>query len=248
VPTGSIGAVTTSGGMPRSVQLSGPLWVAAALALTAGYLDAHVYQHVAEVFVANMSGSLVLLGIGVVDGEASTNLAFVAVIVAFVLGAALAHLVHARRRAEGRPLRPALLVAVEAALVVAAAVWLLATDLPPAGPGTPWEAFPVLVVLAFAMGLQNAVVLAVGSVAVATTYETGSIDRLGRAAAEVLVSATADRRTQRQVVGVLATVVLTYVVGAALGAAAGSSPMWLLAALAPLAAVASRVAPRRPRP
>ena len=123
-----------------------------------------------------MSGSMVLLGIGVVDGEASANLALVAVIAAFVLGALLAHLAHARRRSAGRPLHPVSLVAAEAALVVAAAAWLVVTDLPPPGPGTPWEEFGVLVTLAFAMGLQNAVVLAVGRVAVATTYETGSID------------------------------------------------------------------------
>jgi uncharacterized membrane protein YoaK (UPF0700 family) len=226
-------------------QLSDPLWVAAALAIAAGYLDAHVYQHVTQVFVANMSGSLVLLGIGTVDGEASTNLAFVTAIAAFVLGAALAHLAHARRRAAGLALRPARLVAVEVALVVAAAVWLLVAD--PATPdaGTPWMAFPVLVTLAFAMGLQNAVVLSVGKVAVATTYETGSVDRLGRAVAEVLAMPSADRRSERRVVWVLATVVATYVVGAALGAAAGSSPVWLVAALVPLAAVALRVA--RPR-
>jgi uncharacterized membrane protein YoaK (UPF0700 family) len=241
VSAGSIGVVTSSASPDQVGQLSGPLWVAAGLALTAGYLDAHVYQHVAEVFVANMSGSLVLLGIGVVDGEASTNLAFVAAIAAFVLGAVLAHLAHARRRTAGLPLRPAALVASEAVLVLAAAGWLLATDLPTPAPGTPWQAFPVLVVLAFAMGLQNAVVLSVGTVAVATTYETGSIDRLGRAAAEVLVAPGADRSGPRRVVLVLATVVVTYVVGAALGAAAGSSPVWLVAALVPLASVAHRV-------
>jgi len=40
--------VSEPGGGGDHGELSGPRWAASGLALTAGFLDAHVYQHVAE--------------------------------------------------------------------------------------------------------------------------------------------------------------------------------------------------------
>ena len=48
---------------------SGPLLLAVALAMVAGFVDAHIYLAVSPIFVANMSGNLVHIGMLVGDGN-----------------------------------------------------------------------------------------------------------------------------------------------------------------------------------
>jgi len=207
---------------------SGPLALAAALAAVAGFVDAHVYLHVTPVFVANMSGNLVRLGMfaGQQDWRAAMGAA--TAVVAFSVGVIGAVTHHDRQLHRSGRLRPDALLAFEAVLVALAAVLRLLHGGVVAGDTTMAET-PIIVVAAVAMGVQAAALRRVGSIAVATTYGTGAIVRIGEKVA--LAGRRADRTTsqrRRVTVLVLVSVLVSYVIGAALAAALGPSP-WLLA-------------------
>ena len=57
--TPSVGAVSAES--PPRVE--GTIAIAAVLTAVAGFVDAHIFVHVTEVFVANQSGNVVLFGI-----------------------------------------------------------------------------------------------------------------------------------------------------------------------------------------
>jgi uncharacterized membrane protein YoaK (UPF0700 family) len=220
--------------------------MAAALAAVAGFTDAHLFLHVADVFVANMSGNIVLLGMaaGKLDGTGVAGP--MVAIVAFVTGMAIATWFHDRRRRGGRSLRPDLLVVLEMVLFVGLIVLTIGHTTALAGTATP-RAYPILAVGGLAMGVQTAVLRRVGDVPVATTYESGLVARLG----EESVLASSDARTTRErtararIVGVLSVLVATYAGGAALGAALGSSTAWLAVPVVVLAGVAIALHRRR---
>ena len=67
----------------RTHHPSGPLGLAIALAATAGFVDAHIYVNVTPVFVANMSGNLIHLGISLGEGDWFPALATVLALGAF---------------------------------------------------------------------------------------------------------------------------------------------------------------------
>jgi uncharacterized membrane protein YoaK (UPF0700 family) len=54
-------------------RLSGTRILAVVLTATGGFVDAHVFLHLARVFVANMSGNLVLFGMAFGDGDRGTD-------------------------------------------------------------------------------------------------------------------------------------------------------------------------------
>ena len=94
--------------------------------------------------------------------------------------------------------------------------------------------YPVILLGALAMGLQTVVIGRVGSVAVATTYESGAVARVGE---EMALASRAgrtgeQRRRHASVAKVLLIVVASYAGGATLAAAANRSPAWLLLPLA----------------
>ena len=66
---------------------SGPLTVAVALAAAAGFADAHIYVNVTPIFVANMSGNLIHLGILVGDASWRAAVASLLTLAAFTAGA-----------------------------------------------------------------------------------------------------------------------------------------------------------------
>jgi uncharacterized membrane protein YoaK (UPF0700 family) len=206
---------------------SGPLALAAALAATAGFVDAHVFLHVTPVFVANMSGNLIHLGMfaGQADWHEAAGVAVS--IISFVVGVMAATVHHDRQVRNGRPVRPAPLLTVEAALValIALLVWWWGITFSPRADAAD---LPIIVIGAVAMGVQTAALRRVGSVAVATTYGTGSIVRIGEKLVLALRRADragADRRSRTVVV--LVAVVAAYVLGAVVASALGRSP-WLL--------------------
>lgn len=209
-------------------QPSGPLVLAVTLAATAGFVDAHVFLNVAPVFVANMSGNLIHMGMFAGQTEwADVGRAALAIVL-FVAGVMVATVHHDRRVREGRSVRPTALLGVEAAIVVALPV--LMGSVFASSSVEPWFGDDAVIALAaFAMGLQTAALRRVGSVAVATTYGTGSIVRIG----EKLVLAfrraerVSDGRRTRTIV-ILVTVVTCYVLGAVLASALGASRWWLL--------------------
>ena len=225
---------------PTPARVQGNLVVAAALTAVAGFVDAHIFVHVTEVFVANQSGNVVLFGIFLGERRWPEVAAHVLSISMFAIGVAVGTTIQSRRLATGRALRPDLILLAEAAML-AALIALRAID----GPKPVLEIdaldYPVILLGALAMGLQTVVIGRVGSVAVATTYESGAVARVGEEAAlATLTGTTADhRRRHAEVVKVLVIVVASYAGGATLAAAANRSPAWLLAPLAVVLVCAS---------
>jgi uncharacterized membrane protein YoaK (UPF0700 family) len=208
---------------------SGPLVAAVTLAASAGFVDAHVYLHVVPVFVANMSGNLIHLGMAVGLADARETLAACVAIAAFCVGVAAGTVHHDRRRRRGLPVGSSPLLAVESAMLVALCVVLALADVD-RHVVLRLVDVPILTVAAVAMGLQTASLRAVGRVAVATTYGTGAIVRI--AEKSVLAwrgAAPAGDERRRTSVVVLTSVVVAYVAGAAIAAAAGASPLLVLA-------------------
>jgi uncharacterized membrane protein YoaK (UPF0700 family) len=211
----------------RAHHPSGPLALAVVLAGAAGFVDAHIYVNVTPVFVANMSGNLVHLGIFAGDGDRSAAVATLVALGAFTLGVIGATLHHDRRVARRRAVHPAFLLAVESAMLAGLTAWLILSPVPFTTDPRAAD-LPVLALAAVAMGLQAGALRRVGEIAVATTYGTGAIVRIGEKVA--LAARRADRPTvhrRRVAIAVLVVVLVSYVAGATSAAVAGASP-WLL--------------------
>ncbi len=146
------------------------------LAVVTGYVDAVGFARLLGVFPANQSGNLVFLGIAL-GGDGSTPAwRSATAIVAFALGIALAFLVGSR--IAGRRRGPALL-AVE--LVLLGAVMAISGPLHGDHLRPGFEGWGLVVLIALAMGVQTEVIRHAAGVAVATTYETGALVRVGEA-------------------------------------------------------------------
>ena len=229
----------------RLDQLRGPLPVAGALAAVAGFLDAHLFARVAEVFVANMSGNVVLLGMGIGDLDTQRIIAPGTALVLFSVGMAGATALHERRLHRGHRLRPDLMVATEVVLLGLLAALLAMVD---GEDELGLLAYVAIGAGALAMGVQTSAIRRVGGVAVATTYESGSVVRLSEDAVLSRIGTDADERRRRSgVVRVLSVVVVGYCGGAAAAAALGTHAAVLAAPILVLAgcsiALRSRVAP-----
>ena len=214
-----------------SPALSGSLPFAVTLTAVAGFADAHIFLNVVEVFIANQSGNLVLLGMGVGEGRWSAAMRHALAIAAFVVGVASVNWINERRRRSGRRLRPDVVLGTEAVLLLLVTAWIALVD----HGGSAARVYPVLVVGALAMGLQTAALLRVGAVNVATTYATGSVARIGSEGALVVEGGDAPETTaHRRALLVLVSIVVAYAGGAALAAWAGAADTWLLLPVAVL--------------
>lgn len=231
----------------RAHHPSGPLALAIALAAAAGFVDAHIYVNVTPVFVANMSGNLIHLGIVVGDGDGAQAIGSVVALAAFTAGVIAATVHHDRQVARSRPVRPSFLLVVESLLLLALTIGLAASPVDFSRQPR-LEDYPVLLIGGLAMGVQAGALRRVGELAVATTYGTGAIVRIGEKVA--LAARRADRATthrRRVAIAVLAIVLASYVAGAVVATAAGSSPTLL--ALPTITLVACAIASRtRPAP
>ncbi len=216
------------------------------LALVAGCVDAVCFDRVFEVFPANQSGNAVLLGIGLGHASGVETWRPAVAIVGFGLGVALGIVLGRRLH---RPWRAELLVILELALLVPIAIAVLVTD----HPRTDLDdvvAAVLLVLTSMSMGLQTEVIGRVAGVDVATTYQTGAIAHLAEAGVRRTGIVGLEPKRSNTLVGVLGTVLVAYVAGAALGAALGSWGGSLLVPLAMLGGlvVALSVAAARSRP
>lgn len=215
---------------------SRPLLVAVLLAGTAGFVDAHVFLHVTQAFVANQSGNLIHLGMDA--GRADWLEAFRSALAigSFVGGVALATRVQGVAQVRRGAARPDVLLVGEAALLLVLALFLFTVD--PAPLRRPsGGALLVVAIGAVAMGIQAAALTRAGTIAVTTTYETGSLVRVGQN-----LLARAEGRT----VAVLALVISSYVGGAAASAAAGGATALMFVPVAAIAVAALLVG--RPAP
>lgn len=207
---------------------SGPIALALSLAGVAGFIDAHLFLHVTNVFVANMSGNMVHLGISAGAGDWSIAFGSTTALIAFAAGVvtAIAHHDHQLRR--DKRVRPDDLLVVEALLTLVLPVVLVAFDVEFSNTAGTVH-YIVIVIGAFAMGIQASALRRVGSIAVATTYGTGTIVRIGEKIALSLRGAqrASDGRRSATIV-VLVGVLVAYVGGASTASALGSSPLLLL--------------------
>lgn len=214
---------------------AGPLLLAVALAATAGFVDAWIYRNVTPVFVANMSGNLIHLGMDLGGTDWSGVEAALVALGGFVVGVAVAtaHL-DAQVRA-GRAPRPEALLWSESAVLVALTALLWGADVAPVAGIRGW-AFVVIPAGAVAMGMQAAALRRVGRIAVATTYGTGSVVRIGeKVTLAARRAANVGEVRRRQTVRVLTAVLVCYVGGAATAVAVGGAHALLLVPAAALA-------------
>ena len=213
------------------------------LAATAGFVDAHIYLFVVQVFVANQSGNLI--GLGMTAGQEQWRNAASALVAisAFVAGVAGATAHQRRDRERGRAPRTYPLLQIEAAALLALAIVLGVVD-PKLSDGWRMIDLAVIVVAASAMGVQSASLRAVGTISITTTYGTGALVRVGE---KLVAPLRADRgpadAARMRTVTVLAVVLASYVGGAAVSAALGSAH-WLVL-LPALAMVGAAIVARR---
>lgn len=212
--------------MPPEVKhhVSGTLQLAVALAATAGFVDAFIYQRVAPVFVANMSGNLIRLGMSAGGHDGKGTAAAIVALAGFVAGAITgsAHLdAHVR---AGKPADPLTLLFIEAILLAALPVVIRVADIAYSPSIEPID-YIVIVVGSIAMGLQAIALRRVGQVAVSTTYGTGAVVRLGEklALAATRTPRPLDHR-RRISIAVLTAVLVGYVAGAFVAASLSANP------------------------
>lgn len=138
--------------------------LAICLAMLAGFVDALAFIYLGGFFVSFMSGNSTRLGVGLIEGSASTYLA-AGLIPLFVLGAALGssigHFAKSRRRFV-------VLGFVTSCLVLAA------------GLSSFGLMHYAIVAMVIAMGAENTVFEREGEVSIGLTYMTGSLVKLGQ--------------------------------------------------------------------
>ncbi|WP_066948774.1 YoaK family protein [Streptomyces lushanensis] len=168
------------------------------LALTAvtGLVDAVSYLALGKVFVANMTGNVVFLGFALAGAKGHSVVASVVAMAAFLVGALAGGRIVTRFAAHrGRLLAAA--TAAQTALVAVAVVMTALTH----GRVTTAVQYTVIVLLAFAMGLQNAVTRRLGVPDLTTTVLTFTLTGLAADSAPAGGSAP---RPGRRILSVLA--------------------------------------------
>jgi uncharacterized membrane protein YoaK (UPF0700 family) len=199
------------------------------LAATSGYVDAVSYLGLGHVFMANMTGNTVLLGLELVQGHGTAALRSAVALAGFVAGVALGSAIADREGERGLwPVRVTAACAIEGLILLALSIGGAHIHLAAGDPA-------ILVLIAFAalaLGLQSAAVRTLGIVGVTTTYITGTwtsmvaglISQLRRA----LRPHTSGGRTvaPQHGVGLQAAVLAVYLVAAMAGGAAEIAWQW----------------------
>lgn len=215
------------------------------LTLAAASVDAISYLGLGHVFTAMMTGNTVLLGLALAQGDVLAALRSILALIGFTIGVFAGAIIVER---ESEPAEWP--VAVTAALsfeTLILAIFAATSTLFDSSRGV--IIYLLIILSAFAMGIQSAAVRRLGVPGIATTYITGTltslmIDLLGwirSIAAQLPRSKTTDRSGVARIpwdqrVGLLASVVTLYCLGALIGGVLQvySAP---LAALFPLAVV-----------
>lgn len=194
------------------------------LTFTTGLIDAVSYLALGRVFTANMTGNVVLLGFGIAGSGGLPVIAPLVSLGAFLIGAGTGGVL-VRRMAERHPALIARALAVETSLLTIAAV--LAAAAATIDPGTA-AGYALIVLMATAMGLRNAVVRRIAVPDLTTTVLTMTLTAF---AAESPAAGGSGQGSIRRLAAVLA-MLAGAVAGALLLKMSAAAPLALAAALA----------------
>ncbi|HXV80632.1 MAG TPA: YoaK family protein [Candidatus Binatia bacterium] len=215
------------------------------LTLAAASVDAISYLGLGHVFTAMMTGNTVLLGLALAQGEILAALRSILALIGFTIGV-FAGAIIVERESEPAEWPVAVTAALSFEILILTIFAATSTLFDSSRGGI---IYLLIILSAFAMGIQSAAVRRLGVPGIATTYITGTltslmIDLLGwirSIAARLPRSKTADRSGLARIpwdqrVGLLASVVSLYCLGALIGGVLQvySAP---LAALFPLSVV-----------
>jgi len=227
--------VTVQQAAPRATpgRSQGPLpALLVCLTVVTGLVDAFSYLSLGHVFVANMTGNVVFLGLALSGVGAVSIAASTLAVVAFAVGAAVGG-----RWASGREVHRGHLLAaatsIQAAIVLGAAV-IASTA------GTQGSAAQLTLIglLALAMGGQNAAVRRLAVPDLTTTVLTLTVTGL-------VADSTSSSVRVRRVISVLSMLAGALAGGLLLRWASPAAPLWLAGALLVACAATARAAAGR---
>ena len=206
------------------------LGVLLALTLLSGLIDGVCYLGLGRVFTANMTGNVVVLGFAAAGAPGFSVSASLTSLALFLAGAVCGGRLSSRISRRSRLLTTA--VGLEAAFVAAAAVVAFAAS----AVSTGWGRYTTIALLAFAMGIRNAVIRRLAVPDMTTTVLTMTLTGL---AADSGLAGGGNSHAGRRVAAVLAMLG-----GAVLGAAlllhhGAGLPLAIAAGAAALTAVAA---------
>ncbi len=197
-----------------------------ALTFSTGLIDAVSYLALGHVFTANMTGNIVLLGFGIAGGNGLPVVAPIVSLAAFLLGAGIGGAL-VKRIGERHPVLAARALAIEVSLIAIAAVVAAATTVRPGNAA----AYALIALMAFAMGVRNAVVRRVAVPDLTTTVLTMTLTGL---AADSRAAGGSGKGSVRRV-----TAVLAMLAGALCGALLLKTRLFAPLALAAVLALAT---------
>ena len=210
----------------RQIQAAIPL--VATLCMIAGAIDVIAYILFGKIFIANMTGNTVLFAASVVLHDWSQAALRFGVVVTFLAGIFTAEAVMRRLTAGRERRRELTTLAIEFAVLS----WLALI------PHPDMLRTVLLLVLAFAMGMQNNAFKKIGPIKLNTAFITGDLENLGEAIAEA--EGTEKRAEGRRRTAVFFTTWIAYGAGALIGAYGAldlrEKALWIPAGLVAFAA------------
>lgn len=203
---------------------TGLLRVLMALTLLSGLVDAVCYLGLGRVFTANMTGNVVVIGFAAAGAPGFSIPASLTSLLVFLVGAVAGGRIsqHLRKRSHALTLA----ISLEAGFVGAAAVVAFAASTVASG----WGRYTTIAILAFAMGIRNAVIRRLAVPDMTTTVLTQTLTGL---AADSFLAGGHNVRSGRRI---------TAVVAMAAGATAGAALYLHRGAALPLAISAAAAA------
>ena len=190
--------------------------LAVLLALTAGIVNSVGFMAIG-LYTSHMTGLTAMLADGLALGAARVALLCVTGIGSFVLGAACCALLFNWARRRGLRSRYAIVLLVEAALVLL--IGLLAHELTSAE-----RSWALIALLGLTMGLQNAIITKISDAQIRTTHVTGMVTDIGIELGKLVYPVRRDDpdpvRPQLDRLGLHSLLVGTFFAGGVIGALA----------------------------
>jgi uncharacterized membrane protein YoaK (UPF0700 family) len=183
------------------------------LASIGGFVDAFGILTLGGLFVAHMSGNSAAMGAAFGQANWAEGMPHLVAVPIFVLGLFVGYALMLRSPGYRRC---AMILIFEALLLASFGLgmaWL------GAGARNSAQYFAMAALPLFAMGLQNATLREIGHSAFATTYMTGVLDAMAKAAARWIVKSPAGSEQDVLIARQAAAMWLSYVVGAIAGSA-----------------------------